>query len=94
MQPLLTINIAGRLKFVDGDDQEPIAGVRCYTGGKHTWASQYVAAQTGAGTVVLTSDNVYLYENLEKHTPIAQTLDAASSLKAQDWIRALGRRRT
>ena len=93
MQALLAINMAGRLRFVDGDDQEPIPGLRCYTGGRHTWASQYVGARTaGGGTTVLASDNVYLYENLDKHAPIAQTLDAASNLKAQDRIRALASR--
>jgi glyoxylase-like metal-dependent hydrolase (beta-lactamase superfamily II) len=89
MMALLRINTQGRLRFVEGDDQEPIPGIRCYTGGKHTWASQYVTAQAAGGTVVLTSDNVYLYENLEKHVPIAQTLDAASNLAAQDRIRSL-----
>ena len=39
------------------------------------------------GTAVFTSDNVYLYENLEKRAAIAQTLDAASNLKAQDRVR-------
>ena len=89
MHELLKINTEGRLRFVEGDDQEIIPGLRCYTGGKHTWASQYVSAKTEAGTVVLTSDNVYLYENLDTHAAIAQTLDAASNLKAQDRIRAL-----
>ena len=89
MQALLKINTEGRLKFVEGDDQEIIPGIRCYTGGKHTFASQYVTARTAEGTIVLASDNVYLYENLEKHVPIAQTLDAASNLKAQDRIRTL-----
>ncbi len=77
VQMLVTINLAGRLRFVNGDDQEPVPGIRCYTGGRHTYASQYVSAATDAGTVVLTSDNVYLYENLDKRVPIAQTLDAA-----------------
>lgn len=89
MLALLRINMQGRLRFVDGDDQEPIPGIRCYTGGKHTWASQYVGAQTAGGTAVFTSDNVYLYENLEKRSPIAQTLDAAANLKAQERIRTL-----
>lgn len=89
MLALLKINVAGRLRFVEGDDQEPIPGLRCYTGGRHTWASQYIGAATADGTAVLTSDNVYLYENLEKHAAIAQTLDAASNLHAQDRIRAL-----
>jgi glyoxylase-like metal-dependent hydrolase (beta-lactamase superfamily II) len=90
MLALLKINMDGRLRFVEGDGQEPIPGVRCYTGGRHTWASQYVTARASDGLVVLTSDNVYLYENLEKRAAIAQTLDAASNLEAQDRIRALG----
>jgi glyoxylase-like metal-dependent hydrolase (beta-lactamase superfamily II) len=89
MLALLKINTEGRLRFVNGDDQEIIPGIRCYTGGKHTWQSQYVGVRTAGGTAVFTSDNVYLYENLEKRVPIAQTLDAASNLKAQDRIRTI-----
>jgi glyoxylase-like metal-dependent hydrolase (beta-lactamase superfamily II) len=32
---------------------------------------------------VIASDNAYLYENLEQHRPIAQTLDSLSNLAAQ-----------
>jgi glyoxylase-like metal-dependent hydrolase (beta-lactamase superfamily II) len=86
---IVTLNTEGRVGFVDGDDREPVPGVRCYTGGRHTWASQYAAVQTRRGTIVLASDNAYLYENFEKRTPIAQTLDPAANLAAQDRIRAL-----
>jgi glyoxylase-like metal-dependent hydrolase (beta-lactamase superfamily II) len=89
MLALVRANLQGGLRFVEGDDQEPIPGIRCYTGGRHTRASQYVSVRTAEGTAVLTSDNVYLYENLEKRVPIAQTLDAASNLKAQERIRSL-----
>jgi glyoxylase-like metal-dependent hydrolase (beta-lactamase superfamily II) len=94
VQMLVNINLAGRLRFVNGDDQQPVPGIRCYTGGRHTQASQYVSAPTEAGTIVITSDNVYLYENLDKRLPIAQTLDAASNLKAQDRIRGLASKPT
>jgi glyoxylase-like metal-dependent hydrolase (beta-lactamase superfamily II) len=89
MAALLKINTEGRLRFVNGDDQEILPGIRCYTGGRHTYASQYVSVQTGGGTAVMTSDNMYLYENMERHVPIAQTLDASSNLAAQDRIRKL-----
>jgi glyoxylase-like metal-dependent hydrolase (beta-lactamase superfamily II) len=93
MAALLKINTQGRLKFVNGDDQEIIPGIRAYIGGKHTHESQYVTARIDAGTAVFASDNIYLYENLEKHAPIAQTVDGdagvASNLKAQDRIRTL-----
>jgi len=39
--------------------------------------------------VVLASDNMYLYENMEKHVPIASTLDADSNLRAQDRMKQL-----
>ena len=80
---LFDLNAAGRVQFADGDDQEILPGIRVYTGGKHTWASQYVGVQTRKGTVILASDNAYLYENLEERISIAQTLDAASNLAAQ-----------
>lgn len=86
---LVKINTEGRVRMVKGDDQEAIDGIRFYTGGRHTYASQFVAVNAKAGTVIIASDNCYLYENLDKHVPIAQTLDAASNLKAQDRMKQL-----
>jgi len=80
---LAGINRDGRVSMVDGDDKEIIRGIRVYTGGKHTFASQFVGVNTTAGTVVIASDNAYLYENLIKKVAIAQTLDASSNLRAQ-----------
>jgi glyoxylase-like metal-dependent hydrolase (beta-lactamase superfamily II) len=81
---LLGINRAGRVRLVEGDDQEVMPGIRAYTGGKHTFASQFVTVETPRGTVVIASDNMYLYENFTKHAAISQTLDAASNLRAQE----------
>jgi glyoxylase-like metal-dependent hydrolase (beta-lactamase superfamily II) len=80
---------AGRVRFVEGDAREILPGVVAYTGGRHTYASQYLGVQTAHGTVVVASDNVYLYENLELGRPIAQTLDAASNLAAQQRMRRI-----
>jgi glyoxylase-like metal-dependent hydrolase (beta-lactamase superfamily II) len=83
-------NIDGKVSFVRGDDETSISGVTFGIGGKHTWQSQFVTARTrGDRTVVLASDNMYLYENLDTHTPIAQTLDAASNLRTQDRMRSI-----
>ena len=81
---LFGLDRAGRVRLVDGDAQEIMSGITVYTGGKHTFASQYVGVRTAASTIVLASDNAYLYENIAKRTPIAQTLDAESNLRAQD----------
>lgn len=86
---LVRLNTLGRVHLVDGDAREILPGVTVYTGGKHTFASQYVGVKTKAGTVVIASDNVYTYENLEKHVPITATLDAKSNLAAQDRMKKI-----
>jgi len=86
---LVKLDTLGRVGLVNGDAQEILPGITCYTGGRHTYASQYVGVSTKAGIVILASDNMYLYENLEKHVPIAATLDAASNLRAQDRMKQL-----
>jgi glyoxylase-like metal-dependent hydrolase (beta-lactamase superfamily II) len=85
---MLRANTEGRLHLVDGD-REILPGISVYTGGRHTWASQYAVVDALPGRVVLASDNLYLYENLDKHLPIAQTFDEASNLRAQDRMRKL-----
>src|SRR5690348_4267724 len=79
----------GRVNLVDGDGKEIIPGITVYTGGKHTFASQFATVATANRTIVLASDNVYLYENLAKHLPIAQTLDSVSNLRTQDRMKSL-----
>jgi glyoxylase-like metal-dependent hydrolase (beta-lactamase superfamily II) len=89
MAALEKIRAEGRLRLVDGDGQEIIPGVTVYIGGRHTRESQFVSVVTAGGTVVLASDNAYLYENLDRHRPIAQTWDSVSNLAAQDRMKAL-----
>jgi glyoxylase-like metal-dependent hydrolase (beta-lactamase superfamily II) len=83
------LNMEGRVALVNGDAQEIIPGITCYIGGKHTYQSQYVGVATKEGAVMLASDNVYLYENLDKHVPVAASLDADANLRAQDRMRQL-----
>jgi glyoxylase-like metal-dependent hydrolase (beta-lactamase superfamily II) len=86
---LVKLNTQKRVSLVDGDSKEILPGVTVYTGGRHTFASQYVGVNTKAGCVVIASDNLYLYENLDKHVPIAQTFDAKSNLAAQDRMKRI-----
>jgi glyoxylase-like metal-dependent hydrolase (beta-lactamase superfamily II) len=80
---LARLHAEGRVKLIDGDDQEILPGIRVYTGGKHTFASQFVGVTTPDGTLILASDNAYLYKNIDSGLAIAQTLDPASNLAAQ-----------
>jgi glyoxylase-like metal-dependent hydrolase (beta-lactamase superfamily II) len=77
------IAAAGRLALVDGDARAIAPGVQVFIGGRHTKESQYVSVPVRSGTSVLASDNLYLYENLERLRPIAATWDTVSNLAAQ-----------
>ena len=79
----------GRVQLVDGDAREIIPGITVYTGGQHTFASQYVGVTTTGGTVIVASDNAYLYENLARHIPIAQTFDSAANRQAMERMAKL-----
>ena len=86
---LARLKTANRVQLVPADSTEILPGITVYTGGKHTFASQFVAVSASlrdarVGTVVLASDNAYLYENLERRRPIAQTLDSLANLRAQE----------
>lgn len=89
MKMLSTLKDENRLELIDGDDKTILPGITVYTGGRHTYASQYVGVHTAKGVVILASDNVYLYENLEKNLPIAETFDAESNLRAQQRMKKL-----
>ena len=83
---------AGRVELVAGDSVEILPGITVYTGGRHTYASQYTTVRTASGLVVLASDNAYLYENLERQRPITQTLDSLANLRAQERMHRLASR--
>ena len=75
VQQLVRLNTEGRLRLVDGDNVEIFPGIRAYTGGRHTFASQYLRVD-GNPPFVLASDNVYLYRNLAEHKPSATFSEA------------------
>ena len=82
-------NTLGKVLFIRGDDETSLSGIGFGVGGKHTFQSQFVTVTTRTNTVVLASDNMYLYENMDAHKAIAQTLDAVSNLRTQDRMRSL-----
>jgi len=81
---LKRVQAAGRLRLVEGDSQAVAPGVFVYTGGRHTKESQYVSAPIEGATAVIASDNLYLYQNLDRRRPIAATWDTTSNLAAQE----------
>lgn len=82
---LVKLNTEGRLRLVDGDNVQLFPGIRAYTGGRHTYASQYLLVE-GNPPFVLASDNCYLYRNLVERKASATFSDAdhAANIRNQE----------
>ena len=82
---LVRVNTEGRLRLVDGDNVEIFPGIRAFTGGRHTYASQYLRVE-GNPPFVLASDNCYLYRNVTEHKASAtfSEADYPANIKNQE----------
>ena len=86
---IVELNTEGRVTFVNGDNQEIFEGVIAYTGGRHSFESQYLGVNTEGGTVILASDNVWFYPNLDQNLANSLTFDPEAQLQAQSRMREL-----
>lgn len=62
---LVRRTVEGDVRLVEGDGVEILPGLTAHTGARHTYASQYLLVE-GDPTVVLASDNAYLYRGIRE----------------------------
>ncbi len=86
---IVQLNTEGRVTLIDGDDRDIFAGIRAYTGPRHTFASQYVGVNTSGGTVIIASDCAWFYANLELGLANRLTFDPEADLMAFQRMKAL-----
>ncbi|MBD0332338.1 MAG: N-acyl homoserine lactonase family protein [Chitinophagaceae bacterium] len=91
VRKLLELNLAGKLILVDGDNKEIIPGIIVYTGSRHTFNSQFVLVKTGQDKIILASDNVYTYYNLDHliSAPTDETFDTTAYVKSMVRMKTL-----
>jgi glyoxylase-like metal-dependent hydrolase (beta-lactamase superfamily II) len=88
VKELVRLNTEGRLRLVAGDDIEIFPGIRAYTGGRHTYASQYLGI-AGNPPIVLASDNCYLYRNLAERKASATFSEADRAVNIKNQARMI-----
>ena len=62
---LVDLNVEGKVTLVDGDNKELFPGITVFTGSRHTYNSQFVQVKSGSDRVILASDNIWIYYNLD-----------------------------
>jgi glyoxylase-like metal-dependent hydrolase (beta-lactamase superfamily II) len=85
---LVTLNYANRVRIIEGD-REVLPGLRVHRVGGHTAGLQIVTAETGRGTVVLTSDASHFYRNVETRQPVQIMTSLPEMLAAFETIHTL-----
>jgi glyoxylase-like metal-dependent hydrolase (beta-lactamase superfamily II) len=85
---LVSLNYAGRVKFVDGDAQI-CPGVWVHKASGHTAGMQFVSLETSRGRAVLTSDASHYYANMEESNVFNTFVDLAGVLRGHERIREI-----
>jgi len=87
---LLDAHRDGRTRTT-GADEEVAPGIRAITVGGHSPGQQVLVVDTARGPVVLASDAVHLYEELERRRPFGVVADLRAMYEAYDLLRDLER---
>ncbi len=94
VRKIVEANLSGRLTLVKGDDLEILPGIKVFTGSKHTWESQYLLVTTKTEPVLLASDAIWFYYNLDHLVAIPKyTFDANAYVQAMKRMTTLVRNR-
>jgi glyoxylase-like metal-dependent hydrolase (beta-lactamase superfamily II) len=80
---------SGRVRLVDGTEQI-VDGITAIVAGGHSPGQQVTVVSGAAGDVVLTSDAVHFYEELEADRPFGVVADLERMYGAYDLVKELG----
>ncbi|MCM4151709.1 N-acyl homoserine lactonase family protein [Arenibacter sp. N53] len=88
---LVELNLSGKLMLIDGDDKEILPNIKVYTGSRHTFNSQFILVDNGVNKIILASDNVYTYYNLNHlmSAPKTETFDTNAYVKSMERMKTL-----
>ena len=88
---IIEINLQGRLKLVKGDDIEIMPGIRVYIGSKHSFENMYLLVNSNSKTnkIILASDAIWLYYQLDNLLPPTLCLDPVAYVEAMKRMKTL-----
>ncbi len=90
VRKLIELNLAGRLKLINGDNQQILPGIKVFTGSKHTYGSQYVLVTKASRPTIIASDNIWIDANLRQLLPPVK----GGTLSSAGYVAAMKRMKT
>lgn len=89
VKKMVDFNLEGRLRLVKGDNLEIMDGIRVFIGSRHTYESQYVQVTTGKEKIIIASDNIWFYHNLDNLSPATLTFDSTGYINQMKRMKTL-----
>lgn len=88
---IISANTQGRVTLIDGDNIEIMPGIKVFTGSRHTFENQYLLVNSNSekNKILLASDAVWYYQNLEKLLPAALCRDTTAYVNAMKRMKTM-----
>lgn len=88
---LVELNMQGRLKLIDGDNIEILPGIKVFTGSTHTPGNQFLLVNSNSikKKVLIASDAVWFYYNLEKMLPASLCIDPQAYVETMKRMKTM-----
>lgn len=86
---IVEINQQGRLNLVEGDNIEIMPGIRVFIGSKHSFENQYLLVNSKKNKILIASDAIWYYYNLEHLLPANLNFDPNAYVEAMKRMKTL-----
>lgn len=85
------IEAEGRLHLVEDQDASPIPGIRVIRVGGHTPGQQVLVVNTAGGPVVVASDSIHFYDEMDLDRPYVLFTDLPDMFRGYELLRSMQR---
>lgn len=88
-EDIARLEAQGRLHLIEDPDCVPIPGVRVIRVGGHTPGQQVIVVNTAGGPVVVASDSIHFYEEMDLDRPYVLFTDLPGMFRGYELLRSM-----
>ena len=90
-ETMARIEAEGRLHLIDDEDSVPVPGIRVIRVGGHTPGQQVIVVNTAGGPVVVASDSIHFYDEMDLDRPYVLFTDLPGMFRGYELLRSMQR---
>lgn len=90
-ETMARIEAEGRLHLIEENDSVPVPGIRVIRVGGHTPGQQVIVVNTAGGPVVVASDSIHFYDEMDLDRPYVLFTDLPGMFRGYELLRSMAR---